>query len=91
MAIDWQKPPGRGSGPPFTGDQVLLAVPNLIGTAFGGNGVKVDPDFPFTVYIARWDRNEMRWATTEVDDETGGILWIDPVVPIFWAELNMPY
>jgi hypothetical protein len=53
--------------------------------------VKVDPDFPFTVYIARWDSGELRWATTETDDDTRGILWLDPMVAVFWAELNMPY
>jgi hypothetical protein len=61
--------PDRGPGLLFTGDQVLLAVPHLIARAFGADGAKVDPDLPFTIFLDRWDSGELRWATTETDDD----------------------
>lgn len=91
MAIDWQRLPERGSALPFNGDQVLLAVPNLIGTDFGGDGKKVDPGFPFSLHLARWINEQLEWATNETDEDTGGILWLNPAAPVFWAEIDMPY
>jgi hypothetical protein len=35
----------------------------------GADGAKVDPDLPFTIFLARWDSGELRWATTETDDD----------------------
>lgn len=90
MAIDWQKLPALTAGAPFDGEQVLVAVPNRVGDAWGVDGLTLDPDFPFTVYLARWDDQE-RWATTETDDDTNGILWLTADQPTFWAELNLPY
>ncbi|MBB4861143.1 hypothetical protein HNO88_004497 [Novosphingobium chloroacetimidivorans] len=91
MAIDWQQLPERGSMLPFNGDQVLLAVPNLIGTSFGGDGKKVDADFPFSLHLARWIDERLEWTTNETDEDTGGSLWLNPTVPVFWGEVEMPY
>jgi hypothetical protein len=73
------------SGPPYDGDQVLLAVENP--TANGA----LDPDFPFSLHLARWDENAGQWATNEDDDNTGGILWLGAQAPTFWAEIDLPY
>lgn len=90
MAINWQKLPDVGTGAPFDGQQILVAVPNRVDGPWGVDGLTLDPDFPFTVYLARWDEGA-RWATTETDDDTDGILWLTPDQPTFWAELDLPY
>jgi hypothetical protein len=90
MAIDWQKLPEFGPGAPFDGQQVLLAVPNRVGDAWGVDGLTLDTDFPFTIYLGRWDE-EARWAATETNEDTDGILWLTPEQPTFWAELDLPY
>lgn len=90
MAIDWQKLPEVHQGAPFDGAQVLVAVPNRVGDAWGVDGLTLDPDFPFTVYLARWDE-EGRWATTEADEDGDGILWLTADQPTFWAVLDLPY
>jgi hypothetical protein len=84
MAIDWQKLPKFGPGAPFNGQQVLLAVPNRVGDAWGVDGLTLDTDFPFTVYLGRWDK-EAGWATTETDEDSDGILRLPPEQPTFWA------
>lgn len=91
MPIDWQKLPSRSRELPFNGDEVLLAIPSLIGTHYGGDGRMVDPDFPFSFYLARWDESQLLWATSETDEETGHLLLLDPKTPIYWAELTKPY
>lgn len=90
MAIDWQRLPARDSGLPFNGDEILLAVPHVIGAVFGGDGKKVDPDHPYTLHLARWDNKRLEWATNETNDDTGGVLWLSPSVPILWAEIELP-
>jgi hypothetical protein len=90
MAVGWQQLPPRSPALPFNGDEVLLAVPNLIGVAFGGDGRKVDPGHPFTLHLARWDDRQLQWVTNETDDDTGGVFMLDPMVPVLWAEINMP-
>jgi hypothetical protein len=85
MAIDWQKLPEMISGPPYDGEQVLLAVENAV---VGGG---IDPDFPFSIHLAHWDEDQGEWATNEGDDESGGILWLKPDAPTFWAEVDLPF
>lgn len=75
---------------PFDGEQVLVAVPNRVGDAWSVDGLTLDPDFPFNVFLARWDEGG-RWATTETDDDTNGILWLTADQPMFWAKFTLPY
>lgn len=82
LAIDWQRLPARDSQLPFNGDQVLLAVPHIIGSGHGGDGNMLDPDCPFTLHLARWDAEKLEWATNETDEATGAILWINPLVSV---------
>jgi hypothetical protein len=91
MAIDWLKLPFPWKGKPFDGEQVLLAVPHLIGPAHGGDGRKVDPEHPFTIYVARWRPRTSEWATTVTNEDTGGVLWLGFDEPTFWAEVDFPY
>jgi hypothetical protein len=90
MAVNWRRIPARSSALPFNGDQVLLAVPNIIGASYGGEGIAVDPASPFWFHVGRWDHEQQRWATSAADDETGTILWVGAAVPAFWAELEPP-
>ena len=90
MAIDWQKLPEPGAGAPYDGQQVLVAVPNRVGDAWGGDGLKLDEDFPYTPYLARWNAGEGQWETTETDDPPGGMLRLSLEQPTRWAVLNLP-
>jgi hypothetical protein len=85
VAIYWQKLPEMISGPPYDGEQVLLAVQNPI--AGGG----LDPDFPFSIHLGRWDEDQGEWATNEASDQDDGILWLKPQAPTFWAEIDLPF
>ena len=87
MAIDWQKVHERSSGLPYTGDEVLLAIPHRVGEAHGGD---LDPDYPYSLHLARWDEEQAQWSTNVTDEDTGGIMWLDEAAPTFWAELQFP-
>jgi hypothetical protein len=91
MPIVWQDLPFPGPGAPYDGEEVLPAVPHLLGFAFGGDGRKVDPSHPFSKYLARWDGQRSEWATSETNEATGGVHWLCFDEPTFWAELPDPY
>lgn len=84
MAIDWQTLPEPTRSLPFSGDQVLLAVPNPV------KGGGLDPDVPYELHLARWDDERDQWATNENDDESGGIHWLSRHAPAFWAKIDLP-
>jgi hypothetical protein len=90
MTINWQKLHRPGAVTPYEGRQVLVAVAHRVGDAWGGDGLKLDEDFPYTIYLARWDDEAGMWATTEADEESGGVLWLSPEQTTFWAQLDMP-
>jgi hypothetical protein len=69
---------------------MLVGVLNWVGDPCSVDGQTFDPDFPFTVYLARWDE-EGCWATTETDEEGDGVLWLSAAQPTFWVELDLPY
>lgn len=73
---------------PRDGRELLLALRNILGTADGGDGVKLNPRWPFIYYLADWIAERGRWETTESDwDEH---VDLDPDEPCAWAEINPP-
>jgi hypothetical protein len=88
MTIDWQGLSRAHAGVPFDGTQVWLAVPNLVGESFGGDGTSLDPDFPYSCYLACWDAAEGRWMTSDCEDED--ITWLECNEPVFWAVVDRP-
>ena len=90
MGIIWHALRDDFTERPYSGQQVLVAVPHWIGEAFGGGGRLLDPDYPYSAYLAHWDRNELKWATTETDEETYGTFWLSSDAPCFWADLIFP-
>jgi hypothetical protein len=90
VTIEWREIPRAGPGWPFDDRQVLVLVPNMVGTPWRLGGRRVDPAQPCYTYITRWDREARRWATTETDDDTGGTRWLEADQPVYWAELTLP-
>lgn len=72
---------------PRDGREVLLAIANTLGTADGGDGVKLHPRWPFLYYLAEWTDPPGTWRTTEGN----GPYDIDPGEPCAWAEITPPF
>ena len=90
MSIAWKRlPRGQAAGAPFDGSDVLLAVPSIV-LDQRGRDVGVDPDHPYSRYIAYWDAERSAWATSETDEDTQEPLWLALEQPRFWAELDHP-
>lgn len=86
MNTFWNDMPEVGSGKPFSCEQVLLAVPHTI----AGEKTHLDPDFPWSFYIASWDGKRSEWETTETDEETGRTFCIRPEHVSKWFEITVP-
>lgn len=70
------------------GRTLLLAAPNTLGTAYGGDGIKLDPSSPYFYYVAAWDGD--RWRTTETDAMHQEPIWLESHEPSHYAEITPP-
>lgn len=69
------------------GRDVLLCRKNTLGTYYGGDGEKLNPDRPFLYDLACWENGQWR---TETDDGCGGSEMMRADDPDYFAELNPP-
>lgn len=72
------------------GRELLLAVPDTLGTADGGDGVKLNPEHPYMLYVGRWHDGYECWVTTESEDGDNVYLNDLSSEPSHFAELNYP-
>jgi hypothetical protein len=70
-------------------DPILLAVPNKLGSAQGGDGKKLNPRWPVIYYLATWDESAGQWRTTE-DDRDGYSVYLTAREPRSWARIVPP-
>jgi hypothetical protein len=71
------------------GREVLLAVPNTLGTADGGDGERLNPADPYIYDIARFVPDlGGRWQTNR--DDCGGCFEWEREAPSHFAELTPP-
>lgn len=87
MTINWQVRPPLSTTAPYDGELVIVAAPNFVCASYGGN---LEPDTPYYLYFARWDRDDGCWLTTEADEETGGPVRLPIEKVAFWSEANFP-
>lgn len=85
--IDWRRLSGFVEELPFNGDLVLLAVPSAVAFALQLRRC-AEPDTEHVVFLACFDADDRRWATTDEDD--GEILWLEASAPEWWAPLAKP-
>ncbi|GLI99138.1 hypothetical protein Sbs19_29560 [Sphingobium sp. BS19] len=67
---------------------VLLCRRNTLGTAYGGDGVILNPDAPYWYELATWERDEWRLNGA---DGYGGYETLDADEPDFYAEITHPF
>jgi len=61
-------------------------MPNVLGTADGGDGQKLDPGSPWRNYVGQWC--DGRWLTTETAwDEA---VCLEANEPEYWADITEP-
>ena len=72
------------------GRTLLLAVPNTLGTEYGGDGVRLDPRTPYFFYVGHWVSEAGAWHTTETWAQDGEIVSLQPHEPSHYAEITPP-
>ena len=83
---NWQPLPDPTEAAPFDGKPCLLSVRNTLGTLYGGDGEKLDPEEPFMFYIGKW-RSDV-FQTTE--EQWGEWVSLAPSEVWRWAPIAMP-
>lgn len=73
----------------FDDVEVLLAVPNHLGSAYGGDGTVLHPAHPISYFIACWDSEHNRWRATETEQD-GSPVYLEPDEPSHWKQLGFP-
>lgn len=87
--IDWQRLSPDASAASFKeGVEYMLAVPNRLGAAYGGDGRKLNPIHPYLVYVGRWIKCEGRWEADEASD--WGSTYLDRSEPSHFACITLP-
>lgn len=87
-SIIWQRiPEGPDGQMPFTDREVLLCVPNILGTADGGDGVRLHPSAPYLYYLGIWEGTH--WLT-DLTDRDGDFVYLELREPKWWAEITPP-
>lgn len=69
--------------------EVLLAVPNLLGSTYGGDGKALHPVHPFSYFIACWESEHNRWRSTETEQD-GSPVYLQPHEVSHWKQLGSP-
>lgn len=69
--------------------EVLLAVPNHLGSAYGGDTEALHPAHPVYYFIAHWEPEHQRWRTTETEQD-GSPVYLEPHEPSHWKQLGFP-
>jgi hypothetical protein len=71
--------------------ELLIAVPNHLGTAYGGDGKALVPGRPYLVYMAEWEPRLAAggcWSTR--DGGPYDTFIVDSDDPSHWAEITLP-
>ena len=91
MVTDWH-PIASLPDDRLDGRDILLAEPNILAPAYGGDGIKRNPEAPWFYYIAQWAdyvSPSGAWSTTETDRHGDPILLTKTRVA-YWADIKPP-